>query len=621
MIDNYTVSAIGASPAAVEEACVSFAAQGVFQSANPLFLQLLGCPAAALEGRSVAELLDAAAARQVLQLLQEPPAAARVLSMEATLHSPAGSTHLAQLTLLPLGPAAGLACVVRPVPPTLPIEKALRQQENQLSVIFASIADVIFVLDVQPGFHYRFLFVNQAFETITGIAREAVIGRLVQEVIPEPSLTLVLDNYRQAVENRQAVMWQETTDYPTGQLIAQVCVTPVINEAGACCQLVGIVHDLTAQHQIEERLRASNERFIYALKATTDAIYDWDIRADTLYWGEGFEDLFGYQLDRNPTDFNQWADYVHLEDAAHTVDDLRHTAHDTQGSHWQQEYRFQRADGSWATVFDRGYIIRDAQGQAVRMIGAMQDITERKQAEEQQQRLAQDVYKQNADLQQFTYILSHNLRAPLANAEGFASLLARVPRQSEEFDTALTHLTTSLEQVGGVLEDINIILSARDKPVVAEPEAVPVGIVCRQVLQTLAPDLERCQGQVFCAIPDVLLLPGKRAYFYSIFLNLLSNAIKYRSAHRPLRVTIEAYQHPPGHTIITIADNGSGFEMPPVSQDVFQLYKRFHTTASGRGIGLFLVKAHVNSMGGSIFVHSIVRQGTTFTLQFSPPSA
>lgn len=621
MTDKYTDATPVASPLAVEEACFTFAPEGVIQAANAEFVQLTGLSADALHGLPAAELLDQAAAHQVRALLQAPPQPPRVLSLAATLRGPGGTAQPLLLSFLPPDAAGRLTCVARPVPVVPTPEKALREREKQLSVIFASIADVIFVLEVQPESRYEFLFVNQAFETTTGIPKDAVIGQLVQEVIPEPSLTLVLGNYRQAVETRQAVQWQETTDYPTGRLIAQVCVTPVLDDTGACCQLVGIVHDLTVQHHAEERLRASNERFIYALKATTDAIYDWDIRADTLYWGEGFEDLFGYQLNRNPTEFNQWADYVHLDDAVRTVDDLRHTAYDTQGHHWQQEYRFQRADGSWAIVFDRGYIIRDAQGQAVRMIGAMQDITERKQAEEQQQRMAQDVYKQNSDLQQFTYILSHNLRAPLANAEGFASLLARVPRQSEEFDTALSYLTTSLQQVGDVLEDVNVILSARDRPVVAEPELVPVGIVCRQVVQTLAADLERCQGQVSCLLPDGLVLPGKRAYFYSIFLNLLSNSIKYRAADRLLRISIEAYQHPSGHTIITITDNGSGFEMPPISQDVFQLYKRFHSNVSGRGIGLFLVKAHVDSMGGSIFVHSIVQQGTTFTLQFSPPSA
>lgn len=621
MIDNYTVVATGASPALVEEACFALTAEGTFQSANTAFLQLLACSADALQGQSVIDLLDQSAAQQVLALLQKPPQPAWVSSLAATLNRPAGTTQPVLLSFLPLSSAGQMTCVVRPLQAFAPSEKALRERENQLSVIFASIADVIFVLGVEPEFNYRFLFVNQAFETVTGIPREAIIGRLVQDVIPEPSLSLVLTKYRQAVETGQAVLWQETSDYPTGQLIGQVRVTPVLDDAGVCSQLVGTVHDLTTQYNTEERLRASNERFIYALKATTDAIYDWDIRADTLYWGEGFEELFGYQLSRNPTGFGQWSDYVHFEDAIRTVDDLRHTAYNTGRIHWQQEYRFQRADGSWAIVFDRGYIIRDAQGQAVRMIGAMQDITERKQAEEQQQRMAQDVYKQNSDLQQFAYILSHNLRAPLANAEGFASLLARVPRQSEEFDTALSHLQTSLQQVGDVLEDVNIILSARDKPVVSEPEPVPVGIVCRQVVHTLAADLERCQGKVSCLMPDALVLPGKRAYFYSIFLNLLSNSIKYRSADRPLRVVIEAYEHPPGHTVITIADNGSGFEMPPVSQDVFQLYKRFHSNVSGRGIGLFLVKAHVDSMGGSIFVHSIARQGTTFTLQFSHPSA
>jgi hypothetical protein len=101
---------------------------------------------------------------------------------------------------------------------------------------------------------------------------------------------------------------------------------------------------------------------------------------------------------------------VHPDDVSHTVDDRHYTIAHTQHNHWQQEYRFECADGSWSLVFDRGYIIRNATGQAVRMIGAMQDITARKAAEEKHQRMAQELFKQNADLQQFTYIVSHNLR-------------------------------------------------------------------------------------------------------------------------------------------------------------------------------------------------------------------
>ena len=494
---------------------------------------------------------------------------------------------------------------------------ALAEREHQLSVLFDAIADVTFVLNIEAAGRYRFVFANKAFEKTTGLPLAKVLGCYVEEVIPEPSLSLVLTRYREAIETMQRVVWQETSDYPTGQVTGEVSVTPVPDESGQCCQLVGVVHDLTKEKRVETALRLSNERFAYALKATTDAIYDWNIANDTLYWGEGFEGLFGYQLSENPSPFSEWADYVHPDDSPRVVTGLLHAAFETTSLFWQEEYRFQRADGTWAEVFDRGFLLRDAAGQAVRMIGAMQDITLRKQAERQQQLLAEKLIGQNADLQQFTYIVSHNLRAPLANALGFSDLLARVDRQSAVFDASLQNLRTSLQLLDAVLTDVNDILSVRDEQAGYRPELVPLAAVCQQALLGLQEALQAAGGQLHPEIPADLRVAGSRAYFHSIFHNLISNAIKYRADARPLRINIAATATPVGLTI-TVRDNGSGFDRQQAGDNVFQLYRRFHAGQAGRGIGLYLVRAHTEAMGGQVAVASSPDEGSEFTLYFRP---
>ncbi|MGY3090099.1 PAS domain S-box-containing protein [Hymenobacter sp. UYAg731] len=495
---------------------------------------------------------------------------------------------------------------------------ALAEREHQLSVLFDTIADVTFVLNVEGEGRYRFIFANKAFEKTTGLPLAQVLGRYVEDIIPEPSLSLVLTKYREAIARMERVVWQETSDYPTGQVTGEVSVTPVPDERGRCCQLVGVVHDLTKEKQVEADLRLSNERLAYALKATSDAIYDWTVSDDTLYWGEGFENLFGYQLIENPTPFSKWADCVHPDDSPRVVAGLRHAAFETTNLFWQEEYRFRRADGTWAEVFDRGYLLRNAAGQAVRMIGAMQDITPRKQAERQRQLLTEKLIGQNADLQQFTYIVSHNLRAPLANALGFSDLLARVDKQSAVFDTSLQNLRTSLRLLNGVLTDMNEILSVRDEQAGYRPEPVALAVVCQQALQGLHGALQAASGQLRIAIPADLRVSGSRAYFHSIFHNLISNAIKYRADARPLVIAIAATANPAEGLTITVRDNGSGFDREQAGDHIFQLYRRFHTGQAGRGIGLYLVRAHVEAMGGQVAVASRPDAGTEFTLYFKP---
>ncbi|MBD2721407.1 sensor histidine kinase [Hymenobacter armeniacus] len=366
----------------------------------------------------------------------------------------------------------------------------LAKREHQLSVIFNTIADVTFVLSVEDDGRYRFIFANSAFEKATGVPVEKVAGSYVSDVIPEPSLSLVLTKYEEAIRTSQRVSWLETSDYPTGRVTGEVSVTPVHDEAGRCYQLVGVVHDLTKE----------------------------------------------------------------------------------------------------------------------------------KQAEERQLLLTEQLVQQNSDLQQFTYIVSHNLRAPLANALGFTDLLSRLDKRSDTFDVSLQHLRTSIQQLDQVMMDVNNILSLRDSQDGYRPEPVPVAAVCQQALLSLQEALRDCGGQLHNAIPATLHVAGSRAYFHSIFHNLISNAIKYRSDARPLQIDIAAAQDPRLGTILTVRDNGSGFDQEKASDNIFQLYRRFHggTGTAGRGIGLFLVKAHAEAMGGAISVRSRLDEGTEFTLHFRP---
>ncbi|HEX2881578.1 MAG TPA: ATP-binding protein [Polyangiaceae bacterium] len=116
------------------------------------------------------------------------------------------------------------------------------------------VSSVIFYLSVEPDEQYRFLSVNPAFGAATGLDDEQVLGHLVSEVIPEPSLSKVLGYYRQAIAERHTVRWLEISPYPTGTKYGQVSIAPVFGSDGACTNLIGTVHDVTEQHLAQERL-------------------------------------------------------------------------------------------------------------------------------------------------------------------------------------------------------------------------------------------------------------------------------------------------------------------------------------------------------------------------------
>ncbi len=139
-------------------------------------------------------------------------------------------------------------------------EQALQHTVRQLRSIYETVNDVIYLLAVEPD-GYRFQSVNSAFARITGMPTESVIGKRVDEVIPEPSLSLVLQKYQQAISTQRHVSWEETTTYPNGELVGSVNVLPIYDDSGACTHLVGTVHDITNRKAMETQLRESEQRY------------------------------------------------------------------------------------------------------------------------------------------------------------------------------------------------------------------------------------------------------------------------------------------------------------------------------------------------------------------------
>ncbi|GAD21239.1 EAL domain-containing protein [Acidovorax sp. MR-S7] len=145
---------------------------------------------------------------------------------------------------------------------------------------------------------------------------------------------------------------------------------------------------ITALHGAVRDMRESDERFHLVARATADAIWDWNLVDDTMWWNEGMETLFGVPLESLPPDSRSWTERLHLEDAQRVLAGLDGVIQGT-GEHWSDEYRFRRQDGSYAWVRDRGFVLRDAQGRGWRMVGGMTDIGARKQVELQTQQEAQ----------------------------------------------------------------------------------------------------------------------------------------------------------------------------------------------------------------------------------------
>jgi PAS domain S-box-containing protein len=246
------------------------------------------------------------------------------------------------------------------------------------------------------------------------------------------------------------------------------------------------------------------------------------------------------------------------------------------------------------------------------------DVTRRKETEKQlreyaekQFQLTEDLTNQNNDLRQFSYILSHNIRSYVANILGIIHVMDLAPMDKDEQYLYLKMLNQAAIGLDTVIKDLNDILDIR-RPFNKQIERLLLPKIITEATNILKSQIEECHAVIIYEL-EITEVYGVKPYLQSIFYNLISNAIKYRTYHKILEIVISS-KIIDNKIIITVKDNGLGIDLLAQKDNIFTLYKRFHTHTAGKGLGLFMVKTQVEAMGGKISVESAINQGSIFTI-------
>lgn len=240
------------------------------------------------------------------------------------------------------------------------------------------------------------------------------------------------------------------------------------------------------------------------------------------------------------------------------------------------------------------------------------NISVRKNKEREREMLVKELTKNNSDLLQFSFITSHNLRAPLSNILGLVRLLDRDTMDSEARLIA-GMISQSAEKLSDTINDLSEMLVIKNSPA-TKTELVSISEVFAKVRKSFldAGNGIDCDVRLEMAAASVSF---SERYLENIFVNLVSNAIKYRDGSRRLEIAVRSF-HSLGSTFIEFSDNGTGIDMDRHGKRLFGMYQRFHSLAEGQGLGLFIVKSQVDSLGGTIEASSKVGCGTTFRMAF-----
>jgi len=258
--------------------------------------------------------------------------------------------------------------------------------------------------------------------------------------------------------------------------------------------------------------------------------------------------------------------------------------------------------------------VYDSEGELSHWVSIQRDVTEDKKQEVEKEQLIKELTQNNKDLQQFSYITSHNLRAPLSNLTGLLNLIDDIPIDNPELKEIIDGFNKSTHLLNETINDLVKVIIIKDNPSI-EKESLFLKDIFEDVFSQLDFLIGLHKPIILFNFEDVSFLNTNKSYVESILLNLLTNSIKYKSDKRKLKININAYQL--GDNVVLIfKDNGIGIDLERNKDKVFGLYQRFHDYPDSKGLGLYLVKSQIETMGGSISIESKVDVGTTFSLTF-----
>jgi PAS domain S-box-containing protein len=450
---------------------------------------------------------------------------------------------------------------------------------KKLSSVVEQTADNVFITNREGVIEY----VNAAFEQLTGYSRDEAIGqtpRLLKSGRHDATFYHTLWQTILAGEVFRAVI---TNRKKNGELYdEEKTITPLRDEQGAITHFVSTGKDITEYRRAEAALRESEQHLQMILNVTADAVYDWDVRTGMTRWNHGQQSLFGYAGDQVRAHM-WWRQRVHPDDLPRVVASLDETIQQSAPS-WSCEYRYRRADDSYAHVIDRGYFMYDDDGQPTRMVGVMVDITDRVHlaeahvhaALEERRRLARDLHDSVTQSLYSLTLLAEATRR-LAKAGDLERVENQVARLGETAQQSLKEMRLLVYELRPLpLEQEGLIGALQQRLDAVEKRS---GVNARLIVENI----------------DRLPEPIEAALYY-IAQEALNNALKHAGATSVMVKLSGAQQH----VRLEVIDNGRGFDRAGI--------------ADRGGLGLTSMRERAERLGGTLTLESTPGSGTRLCL-------
>jgi len=495
-----------------------------------------------------------------------------------------------------VGKIVGARGIIRDITERKKVEDSLRESGERLKYILDSIPVGIVIID--PTTH-TIVDANPAAIQMIEAPKGRVIGAVCHRFIcpPKKGHCPITDHNLKIYNSENTLLKASGQSIPVLKTV--VPVTLKDKE-----YLLEIFIDIAKSKKAEQALRENEERFRLVASATFDAIWDWDLVTNEVVWNEGLKTLFGYSEKEAGLDANWRKERIHPEDRERVVTGI-HGVIDSGQERWSDEYRFLRRDGSYAFVIDRGYVLHDEKGKAVRMIGAIMDVTERKKAE------AELIQAQKlASIGQLAAGVAHEINNPLSAISGEIQWLLKRNKE-KKLAKSLQLMDKLCNRIAHIVN--NLLVFSRETSTKVKESSNVDSLIEKTLLligRRLAANNIKITKKLKENLPEIFVNRGEiEQALMNIFLNSL-DAMPHGgklSISTRLSRDKEAIE-------ITIADTGAGI----AKKDLPRVFEPFFTTkAPGRGAGLGLYLSHgiIKKHNGSIAIDSKLNKGTKISIR------
>jgi PAS domain S-box-containing protein len=459
---------------------------------------------------------------------------------------------------------------------------------------------------------------NQAATRLYGYSAEEAIGKSISVIVP-PSrageLTEILNTVSTGGRIRQLDTVRQRKD---GSLVeVSFSVFPITTRNGTVIGGASMVRDITSRKQVQEELRRGEERFRLLAQATKDTLSDWDIGSGAVWRSDNFWEQFGYSRKGMEPDVSAWRKLIHPEDRARVLDGFQ-TSLARHADSYEVEYRFRRADDSYAVVLERTYIIYGESGKQTRALSAMTDLSDRRELEEQFRqaqkmeavgRLAGGIAHDFNNLLMVIGSYAEMMRDQLSAEDGLHKSIAQVQRAADR--------AASLTQQ----------LMAFSRKQVLSPRIIDLNTVIEDGLKITKRLIGEDIALNILLGKDLWAIKADPGQVGQVLMNLCINARDAMRSNDELTIgtdnvsiDVEEAQKRPGfvpgnYVALVVRDTGTG-----MTEEVqAHLFDPFFTTkemGKGTGLGLSMVYGIVKQSGGYISVESQLGRGSTFTIYF-----